>query len=107
MARQAKARSEVPKHRPTREIWQALRENVWERDGGQCVRCRVALTFETFHCDHIKSGKLSTNALANLRTLCRRCHVLRADFRHRGMIASALRDGIIPPNWRSLVWDDL
>ena len=37
--------------------------------------------------------------------LCRRCHVLRADKRHRGMIANALRDGIIPPNWRELVWE--
>jgi len=41
----------------------------------------------------------------SLRTLCRRCHVLRKDMRHRGMIASALRDGIIPPDWRGLVWE--
>jgi len=58
------------------------------------------------HCDHIRSGKLASNEMANLRTLCRRCHVLRADNRHRGMIAAALRDGIIPPDWRGLVWSD-
>jgi 5-methylcytosine-specific restriction enzyme A len=71
-----------------------------------CVRCHTPLKFDEFHCDHIKSGKFGDNKLRNLRTLCRRCHVLRADSRHRGMIANALRDGIIPPDWRSLVWED-
>jgi hypothetical protein len=33
-------------------------------------------------------------------------HVLRADHRHRGMVANALKLGIIPPNWRELVWGD-
>jgi hypothetical protein len=32
--------------------------------------------------------------------------VLRADNRHRRMIAKALADGVIPPDWRPLVWDD-
>jgi 5-methylcytosine-specific restriction endonuclease McrA len=58
------------------------------------------------HIDHIISGKGGSNADSNLRVLCRRCHVLRADRRHRGMIAPALRAGIIPPNWRELVWED-
>jgi hypothetical protein len=66
----------------------------------------VTVALEECHIDHIKSGKLGSNKLSNLRTLCRRCHVLRADNRHRGMIASALRDGIIPPDWRGLVWED-
>lgn len=57
------------------------------------------------HIDHIRSGRTGTNHDTNLRTLCRRCHTLRADPRHRGMIASALRRGIIPPNWRELVWE--
>jgi hypothetical protein len=38
--------------------------------------------------------------------LCRRCHVLRTDNTHQGMIAAALRDALIPPDWRGLVWDD-
>ena len=79
---------------------------VLARDSFQCVRCSLDLTERTAHIDHIKSGRHGTNHMANLRTLCRRCHVLRVDFRHRGMIASALRDGIIPANWRELVWDD-
>lgn len=95
----------MPKRRPPREVWAALRRIVWDRDGRRCVRCAVPVAFEVFHCDHIVSGKLGTNALGNLRTLCRRCHVLRADGRHRGMIAAALRDGIIGPDWRALVWD--
>lgn len=78
---------------------------VLERDGYECVRCQSKLSERTAHIDHIRSGKLGTNEISNLRTLCRRCHVLRADMRHRGMIAGALRDGLIPPDWRSLVWD--
>jgi 5-methylcytosine-specific restriction endonuclease McrA len=87
-------------------MWNHLREKVWTRDSGICAHCRMPITFKAFHLDHIESGKRATNALSNFRVLCRRCHVLRADNRHRGMIASALRDGIIPPNWRELVWDD-
>lgn len=96
----------MPKKRQPREIWNDTRIRVLERDNWQCVRCMIALTERTAHIDHIRSGKLATNEMINLRVLCRRCHVLRADFRHRGMIAKALRDDIIPPNWRELVWDD-
>jgi hypothetical protein len=56
------------------------------------------------HIDHIQSGRLATNRQSNLRTLCYRCHVLRVDIRHRGLVGSALRRGLIPPNWRELVW---
>jgi len=95
----------VPKRRQPREIWQQTRLTVLQRDGFMCVHCHISVAVETAHIDHIRSGKLAGNELSNLRTLCRRCHVLRSDFRHRGMIAAALRDGIIPPNWRKLVWD--
>lgn len=96
----------MPRKRQPREVWNATRLRVLERDGYACVRCRGTLSVDTAHIDHRKSGKLGTNEMSNLRTLCRRCHVLRADNRHRGMIAQALRDGIIPPNWRELVWED-
>jgi 5-methylcytosine-specific restriction protein A len=95
----------MPRKRQPREIWLETRRKVWERDGRKCVHCETPQALEECHIDHIKSGKLAGNELTNLRTLCRRCHVLRADKRHRGMIASALRDGIIPPNWRELVWE--
>jgi 5-methylcytosine-specific restriction endonuclease McrA len=78
---------------------------IWNRDGRRCVRCQRSLQLCEAHIDHIRAGKLADNRLQNLRTLCRRCHVLRADVRHRGMIAKALRDELIPPNWRELVWE--
>ncbi len=85
-----------------------MRKVVWERDGQQCQypfgKHPVAL--EEAHIDHIVSGKRGSNMLTNLRTLCRYHHVLRADHRHQGMIAQALADAIIPPNWRELVWED-
>lgn len=95
----------MPKKRLSDELWSQQRERVFERDGGICAHCGANVTLETCHIDHIRSGKLAGNELSNLRVLCRRCHVLRTDFRHRGMIANALRDGIIPPNWRELVWE--
>jgi 5-methylcytosine-specific restriction endonuclease McrA len=98
----------MPKKRQPIEIWRETRRRVLERDGYKCVRpsCGAPLTEKTAHIDHIESGKNATNEMSNLRSLCRRCHVLRADPRHRGMIAGALKAGIIGPDWRSQVWDD-
>lgn len=96
----------MPKTRLSKGLWRAKRLLVLERAGFCCVHCGCKVAVDTGHVDHIRSGKLGDNAMKNLRTLCRRCHVLRADNRHRGMIAHALRDGIIPPNWRELVWED-
>ena len=101
----------MPRKRQPKAVWQETRRKVWERDYGRCQGpfCKGlgewSFPLDRAHIDHIKSGKLGTNGLDNLRTLCRRCHVLRADFRHRGMIAKALSLGIIPSNWRELVWD--
>lgn len=97
---------DMPKSRQPKEVWRTIRAIVWERDERKCVRCQVPVALSECHIDHKISGKRGSNRLDELRTLCRRCHVLRADFRHRGMIASALRDEIIPPDWRSLVWED-
>lgn len=100
----------MPRHRPPREVWQILRRQIWLRDGGLCrgpyCQHNDPLPLDQVQIDHICSGKLAGNGLKNLRTLCRRCHVLRLDFRHRGMIAAALRDGLIPANWRKFMWDD-
>lgn len=101
----------MPKSRPPKEIWQHLREIVYKRDKGKCQgpyckdKSDWSIELDKCHIDHIKSGKLADNKISNLRVLCRYCHVLRSDNHHRGMIAKALSDGIIPPNWRSLVWD--
>jgi len=95
----------MPKKRPPREVWDALRLMVLVRDKNRCVRCKTPVAVDTAHIDHIVSGKQGTNKLSNLRTLCRRCHVLRACHRHQGMIAKALADGVIPADWRPLVWE--
>ena len=95
----------MPKKRQPYEIWQETRLRILRRDNYRCVRCKIPVAESTAHIDHIKSGKLGSNRDENLRTLCRRCHVLRADMRHQGMIASALKNGVIPPNWRGLVWE--
>lgn len=104
-ARQGKLN--MPKKRQQNEMWDATRLRVMERDAYRCVRCGGCVGIETAHIDHIVpiSHPKGTNEMGNLRTLCRRCHVLRADNKHRGMIASALRDGIIPSDWRGLIWD--
>lgn len=102
----------MPHKRPPREIWRKTRRRIWERDQGRCQGpyCTDlpawSLPLNKAHIDHIVSGKHGSNADDNLRLLCRRCHVLRLDGRHRGMIAVALRDGIIPPSWRELLWED-
>jgi 5-methylcytosine-specific restriction protein A len=97
----------MPKKRQPKEIWQLTRLKVLERDTFSCVRCKAKVTVTTAHIDHIISGIRGSNHMENLRTLCRQCHVLRADSRHRGMIAKALKDGIISPGvWREQVWTD-
>lgn len=96
----------MPKKRPPYEAWKEIRKQIWLRDNKSCTHCKKHVELEECHIDHIISGKLGTNKFSNLRTLCRRCHVLRLDNRHRGMIAKALKDGIIPPNWREYIWKD-
>lgn len=96
----------MPKKRLPREIWFQTRIFVWERDKKRCTHCNRLVSINECNIDHIVSGKRGSNNINNLRTLCKKCHVLRADFRHRGMVANALKQGIIPPNWRELVWED-
>lgn len=101
----------MPRKRQPKEIWRITRRRIWVRDRGRCQGpyCRDkedwSLKLYECHIDHIKSGKLGTNADSNLRVLCRRCHALRRDQRHRGLISKAIRDGLIPPDWRRLTWE--
>lgn len=103
----------MPRKRQPKEIWQETRCKVWERDNHCCQSplqpplCigKPFIALNKCHIDHIKSGKNAGNELENLRTLCPVCHVLRVDFRHRGMIARALEKGLIPADWRKLVWE--
>jgi 5-methylcytosine-specific restriction endonuclease McrA len=95
----------MPKKRLPAETWKNnIRPIVWNKDKKKCVRCKSPVTLTKCHIDHIQSGLKGTNKINNLRTLCRKCHVLRKDFRHRRLIHKALKDGLIPPNWREHLW---
>lgn len=97
----------MPRKRQPYDIWCETRKRIYERDGGLCQFPfgKHPVPLNKCHIDHIRSGKLGLNCDSNLRVLCRYHHVLRSDHRHQGMIAKAMSDGLIPPNWRELVWD--
>lgn len=99
------------KRRPDIATWRELRKETWLRDGKKCVQCIAegrpdpGVSLRQCHTDHVVPlSKGGSNKLENLRTLCRHHHVLRQDASHRGMMAKALQDGVIPPDWRKLVW---
>ncbi|MGM2667018.1 HNH endonuclease [Bacillus cereus group sp. Bce026] len=97
----------MPKKRTPHETWKInIRPLIWKRDNKKCVRCETPVLLNECHIDHIVSGLHGDNKIKNLRTLCKQCHVLRADQFHRGMIAKALKDGTITANWRQYVWEE-
>ncbi|WP_407658800.1 HNH endonuclease [Leptothoe spongobia] len=64
-----------------------------------------SLSLRSAHIDHVQElSQGGSNCLDNLRTLCRRCHCLRSSHAHRAMVMKALKDGVIPVNWREWVW---
>lgn len=98
--------------RQPKAAWQQTRKRIWERDQGRCQGpyCvempPYSLPLWKTDIDHVvELAHGGSNRDRNLRVLCRRCHVLRASQAHQGMIAHALRHGIIPADWRSLVWE--
>lgn len=93
--------------RPPKVHWvKVIRPAVWKRDNGTCQHYGKQVSLKVCHIDHIQPvSKGGSSNLENLRVLCRRCHTLRACHSHQGMIANALKLGIIPPNWRELVWE--
>jgi 5-methylcytosine-specific restriction endonuclease McrA len=103
----------MPRKRQPREVWRVTRLKVWMRDGKCCQSplqppiCvgKPEIALEVCHIDHIRSGKLGTNDMSNLRTLCPICHALRVDERHKALFAKLLRQGLLPENWRELVWE--
>src|SRR3990170_1381612 len=74
----------MPRKRMPRELWTLRRRVVWLRDGGRCQSppgphktfCtgKEYIPFNVCHIDHIRSGKLGSNATDNLRVLCPQCH---------------------------------
>lgn len=91
------------------------RREVWLRDGGLCqsplqpplcIGKETPLPVDGFHVDHIKPLSAGgTNHKSNLRVLCPVCHGLRADFKHRALTTKLRAKGLLPINWRDLVWE--
>jgi hypothetical protein len=61
----------------TRHIPDNVKHEVWQRDGGECVRCRATDYLEFDHV--IPFSKGGANTLKNVQILCRRCNLLKSD----------------------------
>lgn len=63
--------------RTTRHIPQAVRIQVWQRDGGKCVQCGDTRYLEFDHIiPHSRGG---ANTLGNVQLLCRDCNLKKGD----------------------------
>ncbi|MBD2341991.1 HNH endonuclease [Calothrix sp. FACHB-156] len=103
--------------RQPKEQWFITRERIYNRDRGICQSpadsppkksrlCMGEVQLQIAHIDHIRplsSG--GSNHASNLRTLCPICHALRLDKKHEGMKSRLVTKGLIPVNWKNLVWD--
>ena len=62
---------------PTRHIPDGVKQEVWHRDGGRCVRCGAEDYLEYDHViPHSKGG---ANTVGNVQLLCRRCNGEKGD----------------------------
>jgi tellurite resistance protein len=61
----------------TRHIPDSVKREVWDRDGGRCVRCSATDYLEFDHI--IPHGKGGANSVANVQILCRRCNLQKSD----------------------------
>ena len=65
------------KGRPPRQVWQLLRQAVFERDGWVCVYCRKATG--TLTCDHVLPvSRGGSSTLDHLVTVCLACNTAKA-----------------------------
>jgi len=72
----------LTRHGEREQIPWTVRRLVFERDGGCCLSCGVALTLKTAQLDHITPWSAGgSDASTNLRVLCRTCNTDRSNFR--------------------------
>ena len=70
-------RAESTGSKPRKQIPDHVRQEVWQRDGGQCVRCGAEEHLEFDHViPHSKGG---ADTIRNLQLLCRRCNNEKSD----------------------------
>jgi hypothetical protein len=61
----------------TRHIPDEVKREVWDRDGGRCVRCGKSEYLEFDHIiPHTRGGANTAN---NVQILCRKCNLLKSD----------------------------
>lgn len=58
-----------------------LRQQCWDRDGGECRECLKHTNYllykehpDSYHMAHIKAKRIGGDSLNNVRTLCGDCH---------------------------------
>lgn len=79
------------------EEWQQIRQSIYERDHGRCVRCNICLSLSAAHIHHVLPRKLGgANTADNLVTLCEGCHSII----HPTLHASLARRTIEKWAWR-------
>jgi len=61
----------------SRQIPEQVKQEVWARDGGRCVRCGAQEYLEYDHVIPFSRG--GANTVANVQILCRRCNLLKSD----------------------------
>lgn len=70
------AGTEIQKQKREQRHFDGMRGEALERDGHRCVRCGSGVRLIVHHKDHEGRGSDDpNNALDNLETLCRGCHI--------------------------------
>ncbi len=61
----------------SRHIPDLVKQQVWDRDGGKCVKCGKTEYLEFDHIIPLSRG--GANTANNIQILCRRCNSLKSD----------------------------
>ncbi|PYU86412.1 MAG: hypothetical protein DMG08_29850 [Acidobacteria bacterium] len=69
----------MPFEQTTRKpIPEAIKSEVWRRDGGKCVKCGAGVNLQFDHIIPISKGGATTTA--NLQLLCRSCNLGKRNY---------------------------